>query len=72
MKNFNDDYEKLETENRTLMSTIEKSKYNVLEYSSQMQERDLQEQKILQDLDEYVFFYFHMISSKSLPLRNIQ
>jgi len=44
----------LETENRNLMSTIEKSKYNVLEYSSQMQERDLQEQKLYQDLEEYV------------------
>lgn len=53
------------------MSTIEKSKYNVLEYSSQMQERDLHEQKLAQDLEEYVIPSVLTIPL-NIPHRNIQ
>lgn len=54
MKGFNIEYEKLEKEKENLLVTTEKLKYNALEYNSQIQEKDLNEQKLKQEKDEQV------------------
>jgi len=54
LKGFNIEYEKLEKEKENLLVTTEKLKYNALEYNSQIQEKDLNEQKLKQEKDEQV------------------